>query len=143
MSAVRAIPRPEVVSSRTQIAVGANDIPGQRIAKIVNTAVDGVDLATATTDIYAGVTDAGGMQKPVAYGAGTLNVGGTVITHPSVALVVAGAGISRNQRLTSDGSGRATPAASGNSQIGIAMCDAAGLGSIVEVWLSPPGAVAP
>jgi hypothetical protein len=122
-----------IIDGRAGVVVGAT-IPPRRAVKIVSTSVNGISLATSTSDVLAGVVDQSTFLAGDQMG---------YRTFPSVVICEAGGAISRGQRCTVDSSGRAVVASSGNAQLGVAMSDATGLGDFFELHLSPLGTVAP
>jgi hypothetical protein len=89
-----------------------------------------VEQSTASTEVLMGVLTDG-----VANGSSAK--AGVSVAITGIAKVRAGAAVNTGQPLTSDGQGRALPAAAGDHIIGRALTDAGGADEIFECLLLP------
>lgn len=102
------------------------DLSGARNKFLKMTADQTVGLATANTDAIVGVQDdipfaAAGAQVAVRFG-GTADI-------------MAGAAVAAGSKVTTDGSGRAVVATTGQDYHGIALEAATALGDLIECFL--------
>ena len=133
------MPTPRAIVPASGQRVGRNrsgvDLAKSQIVRLdAANGVDAVTLATAATDTLYGVT-----TEIVINGAdGNVQIAGKTV-------VISGNVVTIGQRLTTDGTGRAVPAAPGagtnNGLIGLAITAAAGAAELIEVELCCPGCV--